>query len=131
MKLQTHSGRMTLSDLSAELIREAEENLLAVPQKAEQILKDLELALDILTFSQSLETVPQGCNTSQLYYRTPIFKHSTDTSPKHPELRRCQKYAELRVESQGIVETQRLKMQYVKPKIVYISSRTIRNGSSP
>jgi hypothetical protein len=127
MNPQTHSGKMMLLDLSAELISEAEESLLALVQRAEQILDDLKLTLDVLTFSQSKHPVSQGCNTSQLYYHTPVFKPFTDTGHEHPGLRRCQKYAELREASQGIVETQRLNMQYVKPRVVYIrnlSSRT-------
>jgi hypothetical protein len=58
---QMQSGKMMLLDLSAELIREAEESLLALVQRAEQILDDLKLTLDVLTFSQSKHPVSQGC----------------------------------------------------------------------
>jgi hypothetical protein len=118
MESRTQRTNLLLSNLSADLILEAEEHLHDLMQRAEQILDDLELALDISAFSQHQYTVSkEGCSTSQPHDRTSIFKPS---SGQHPELRRCQKYAELRDASQSIVETQRLEMQYVKPRTVYI-----------
>jgi hypothetical protein len=123
MTPQTHSRTLPLSDLSADLILEAEENLHDLIQRAEQILDDLELALNISAFSQHQYTVSKGCSTSQLHDQTSIFKPSSGR--EHPELRRCKKYAELRDASQSIVETQRLEMQYVKPRVVYVKRPTI------
>lgn len=129
MEPRTHSGKLSLLDLSADLILEAEGNLYDLVQRAEQILSDLEIALDILTFSRYQHTVSQGYNTSQLHDHTLIFNPSSDTGPENPGLRRCQKYAELRDASQSIVETQRLEMQYVKLRVVYIRKPTISNSS--
>ena len=126
MEPQTRNNKLLLSDLSADLILEAEENLHDLIQRAEQILDDLELALEISAFSQHQSIVSKGCSTSQLHDRTSILKAS---SGQHPELRRCQKYAELRDASQSIVETQRLEMQYVKPRVVYIGRPTTSNSS--
>ncbi len=127
MEPQTHSRKLLLSDLSANLILEAEEKLHDLIQRAEQISDDLELALNISAFSQRQYTVSKGCSTSQLHDPTSIFKPSF--GPEHPELRRCQKYAELRDASQSIVEAQRLEMQYVKPRVVYIRRPTISDSS--
>jgi hypothetical protein len=126
MEPQTRNNKLLLSDLSADLILEAKENLHDLIQRVKQILDDLELALDISAFSQHQYTVSKGCSTSQPYNRTSIFKPS---SGQHPELRRCQKYAELRDASQSIVETQRIEMQYVKPRVVYIRRPTTSNSS--
>lgn len=109
MELQTHRG-LPLLDLSAELIHEAEENLFNLLQRAEQILNDSELALDILAFSQYPRIISQNCNTLQIHGHTSTFKLSSDAGTVYPRLRRCQKYAELRDASQSIVETQRLEI---------------------
>src|SRR5690349_2196135 len=103
MEPQTHSRKLQLLDSSADLILEAEEKLHDLIQRADQ--DDLELALNISAFSQSQYTVSRGCGTSQLHDPASIFKPSS--GPEHPELRRCQKYAELRDASQSIVEAQR------------------------
>jgi hypothetical protein len=129
MESQTYRRELLLSDLYTDLIFEAEENLHELMRSAEQILNNLELALDILVFSQHQYTVSKSCNTLQLYDRTSIFKLSSDTGPEYPELRRCQKYTELRDVSQSIVETQRLELRYVKPRVVYIRKPTLRNSS--
>lgn len=112
--MEPHSRKLLLSDLSTDLILEAEEKLHDLIQRAEQ--DDFELALNISAFSQ--RPVSKGCSTSQLHDLTSTFKPSS--GPEHPELRRCQKYAELRDASQSIVEAQRFEMQYVKPRVVYI-----------
>jgi hypothetical protein len=129
MELQPHRRELLLSNLYADLIFEAKENLHDLMHNAEQILNDLELALDILAFSQHQYTVSKSCSTLQLHDRTSVSKLSLNKFPEHPELRRCQKYAELRVVSQSIVETQRLEMRYVKPRVVYIRRSTLRNSS--
>ena len=127
MEPQRRSNKLLLSDLSTDLILEAEQDLHDLIQRAEQVLNDLELALYISTFSQhQYTTISKGCSTLQPHDRTSSFKPS---SGQHPELRRCQKYAELRDASQSIVETQRLEMQYVKPKVVYIRRPTTPNSS--
>jgi hypothetical protein len=77
METQTPSNKLLLSDLSANLILEAEENLHDLIQRAEQILDDLELALDISAFSHHQYTVSNGCSTSQPHDRTSIFKPSS------------------------------------------------------
>jgi hypothetical protein len=126
MEPQTHSRKLLLSDLSADLILEAEGNLRDLIQRAEQILDDLELTLNISAFSQRQYTVSRRCSTSQLHDSTSIFKPSS--GPQHPELRRCQRYAELRDASQSIVEAQRLEMQCVKPRVVYIRKPAISDS---
>lgn len=126
MESRTQRTNLLLSNLSADLILKAKEHLHDLIQRAEQILDDLELALDISAFSQHQYTLSKGCSTSQSHDRTSIFKTS---SGQHPELRRCQKYAELRDASQSLVETQRLEMQYVKPRAVYIRRPTTSNSS--
>lgn len=126
MEPQTRNNKLLLSDLSADLILEAKENLHNLIQRVKQILDDLELALDISAFSQHQYTVSKGCSTSQPHNRTSIFKPS---SRQHPKLRRCQKYAELRDASQSIVKTQRMEMQYVKARVVYIRKPTTSNSS--
>lgn len=126
MEPQIRNNKLLLSDLSADLILEAEENLYKRIHRAEQILDDLELALDISAFSQHQYTVTKGCSTSQPHERVSIFKPS---SGQYPKLRRSQKYAELRDASQSIVEAQRLEMQYVKPRVVYIRRPTTSNSS--
>lgn len=122
MTPQKHSRASTLSDLPADLILEAKENLHDLIQRAEQILDNLELALHISAFSQHQYTVFKGCHTSQLHDQTLIFKPSSGRN--YSELRRCKKYAELRDTSQSIVETQRLEMQYVKPRVMYVKRPT-------
>jgi hypothetical protein len=125
MEPQTRSNKLLLSDLSADLTLEAKKDLHDLIQRAEQVLDDLELALYISAFSQHQSTVLKCCSTLQPHDRTSIFKPS---SGQHPELRRCQKYAELRDASQSI-EAQRLEMQYAKPRVVYIRRPTTSNSS--
>ncbi len=125
MEPQTRSRKLQLSDSSADLILKAKEKLHNLLQKADQ--DDLELALNISAFSQRQYTVSKGCSTSQLHGPTLIFKPSSRL--EHPELRRCQKYAELRDASQSIVKAQRLEMRYVKPRVVYIRRPTISDSS--
>jgi hypothetical protein len=123
MENQTYSSKLLLLEFSADLIFEVEENIHDLIQRALQILDDLELALNILEFSQH----QYGCNHPHLHYHTSIFIPSSHRSPEYPELRRSQKYAELRDASQRIVEAQRMEMQYVKPRVVYNSRPAIRN----
>jgi hypothetical protein len=59
MEPGTFSNKFLLSDLSADLILEVEANLHDLIQKAEQILDDLKLALDILAFSQHRSLSPK------------------------------------------------------------------------
>lgn len=128
MEPQTSSNKLLLLDLSVDLILEAEENLYDLIQRAEQILDDLELALDISAFSQRQYTVSKGYSTSQLHNPTLVSKPSS--GPEHPALRRCKKYADLRDASQSIVETQRLEMHYVKPRVVHVKRPTILDNVS-
>jgi hypothetical protein len=64
---QIRSRELLLSDLSADLIFEVEENLHDLMQRALQILDDLKLALDILAFSHYQYTASKDCNTSHLH----------------------------------------------------------------
>ena len=118
MEPRTSSNKLLLTDFAADLIFEAEDDLHDLILKAEPILDDSKLALDNLAFLQHSCTVSKGCSTSQAHDRTSIF--SPSSAQQHIELRRCQKYAELRDASRSIVEIQRLEMQYGKPRVVYI-----------
>ena len=127
MEPRTYSTKFLLSDLSADLVLEVEENLDNLIQRAEQILDDLELALDVLAVSQHRYTVSKGCSSSQPHDRTSISSPSSEL--QHPELRRCPKYTELRDASRSIVEIQRLEMQYGKPRVVHIKGSNTSNSS--
>lgn len=70
MEPQTQRRKLLLSDLSADLILEAGEQFRDLIQGAEQILDDLELALNISGFSQHQYTVSERCKTSQLHKTT-------------------------------------------------------------
>jgi hypothetical protein len=127
MEKQTHSSKLLFLEFSANLIFEVEENIRDLIQRTLQILDDLELALNILEFSQHQYTAPKGCNHPHLHYHTSIFIPSANRSPDYPELRRCQKYTELRDASQRIIEAQRMEMKYVKPRVVYNRRPAFRN----
>src|ERR1700733_3730913 len=117
MDPQKQSSSLTI--LAEGLIINAQENLIHIFQRTEEVVHDLQLAQEILAFSQSHTPVSERSRTSNLCGQPYIHNSLIDTSSVYPKLRRCQKYTKLRDIHRNVVEIKKIEVKPVKPRIVY------------
>jgi hypothetical protein len=121
--MELHNCSSSLTQLAEELILDAQDTLIQVILRAEDAFDELEVAREILIFSQS-----RALSRDQIHptVSTPLrtYNSSVNTSSVHPRLRKCWKHANLRDICTGIAEVRKMEIKHVKPKEIYITKPT-------
>ena len=127
MDAQDYNQSSSIYRLVEELILDAQENLVCIPHRVEDAIRDLELARNISAFSNTV--LPEVHRSPYLRDQYYVSNISLNASPAHPKLRRCRKYSGLREIYNTKVEIQRMEIAYMKPKVVYIKRPVIVDPS--